>query len=356
MKHFLPAIPPPDSEGVNADANLDFTNIEFELPPSEEDKEQDYLGLDQLIRPSSKQKPASKQKEKLLLSPRTFLANQQRLHRWEREVKTNEPKLYAAISRIWLSGRGLFTLSDIPKGQALDEYVGRVYHTKAEKKAFHKKYGLLGPYSITVRETGDIIDPSQDPNDVGIYNKSQFANDCLNTTANYMRKIAHQPPCSNNAYFDEVEGRVFLIAARDLRAGEEIFVNYSSSYWGSSRERMAKLLANHLKSEYQKNPKKTFTAAELMVDLWPRLQMLWGKSRRNLPLQQITNALRISSKKGPNQMFERSKTPETQTMKQFLKYRQAWGRPYRAYWRDPPSEPIQEFKYKIAKKQLKYPS
>ena len=169
-----------------------------------------------------------------------------KLRRYRAEIKVNEPTLIVHQSSLPELGRGLFATVNIPKGQALSEYRGYVYQGPEGKAQFDRKYGVehefVAPYAIHVRENGDIIDPSQDPNDMKHYTIAQFANDCLGSTSRYMKNIQGSlRPCRvNNARFDEIRGVVFLVADRDIRAGDEIFVNYGPSYWGSPGMRVLK--------------------------------------------------------------------------------------------------------------------
>ena len=99
------------------------------------------------------------------------------------------------------AGRGLFTESEIPKGACVIEYVG-VPLTKAEEDASRSKY----LFEITDTKT---IDGKPRINKAGYINHS----------------------CRPNCEPEIHRGRVFILAKRRIKAGEELNYNYGKAYF-----------------------------------------------------------------------------------------------------------------------------
>lgn len=57
--------------------------------------------------------------------------------------------------------------------------------------------------------------------------------DALDIRSTLMRIIndAHNSKFRNNAYFDVIDGNVYVIASRNIRPHKEIFVSYGKKYW-----------------------------------------------------------------------------------------------------------------------------
>ena len=288
--------------------------------------------------------------------------DQKELAVYVREAQQNEPTLIVGLSNISVEegnqrqsiGRGLFASQPILKGHAMAEYRGYVYHTPEQIAEFHRKYGeedeFVAPYAVRVALNGDIIDPSLDPSDEKHYSVAAFANDCLGSTSRYMKDIAHTAtPCrSNNAMFDEKMGRVFLVATRNIDAGEEIYVNYGPSYWGSESMRLFKPIYSYLAEQYRIDPTRWFTAAEILVDVYPKFKLVWGKELRIKSLEQVGRRLRLSYNNG---VFARTLVPVRQTPQQYQKYLQV--RLLGGFFGKRPSEPIKSYQFRLA--QAPYP-
>jgi SET domain-containing protein len=101
-------------------------------------------------------------------------------------------------------GKGVFALRDIPMGQTLIEYVGEVI---TWKEALRRH-----PH-----------DP-KDPNHTFYFHVDEkHVIDAL-YGGNSSRWINHS--CDPNCYADEVNGRVFIKALRNIRANEELSYDY----------------------------------------------------------------------------------------------------------------------------------
>lgn len=71
-----------------------------------------------------------------------------------------------------------------------------------------------------------------DDDDKTNYKKTQCW-DGLDIRSTLMRNIndAHGSSFKNNAYFDIIDGNVYVVASRNIRPKKEIFVNYGKNYW-----------------------------------------------------------------------------------------------------------------------------
>ena len=103
-----------------------------------------------------------------------------------------------------IHGKGVFALRHIPAGERIFEYKGQVItwpealrrHPHDPTQPDHTFYFSLG--------TKHVIDG--------------------NVGGNSSRYINHA--CDSNCQADEIEGRVFISALRDLHPGEELFYDY----------------------------------------------------------------------------------------------------------------------------------
>ncbi len=105
-------------------------------------------------------------------------------------------------------GLGLYSLTDIRRGEKIAEYKGILIETSAAK---HKKY--ISDYVFEINSKWSI--------DAKDYPKSfaRFCNDPVN------------PKLVNAELLPEEGLRVFLFAKKDIEAGDEIFVSYGPEYW-----------------------------------------------------------------------------------------------------------------------------
>ncbi len=99
------------------------------------------------------------------------------------------------------TGKGIFAEEPIPKGACIIEYTGRVV-SEAEQERMSGKY--LFELSKKVTIDGNV--PS---------NKARFIN--------------HS--CKPNCEADGPAGRVFILALRNIKAGEELTYDYGEEYF-----------------------------------------------------------------------------------------------------------------------------
>lgn len=147
--------------------------------------------------PKAKSKSA---KKKVVKSPQTVQA-----------VPTGEAcdSDWCEIRRSPIHGRGLFAIRDIPEGTRIIEYVGEKI-TKAESNRRGwaqldraKETGEAGVYLFVLNQRYDIDG---------------------NVPWNAARLINHS--CEPNCEAQIIRGKIWIMALRDIRQGEELFFNY----------------------------------------------------------------------------------------------------------------------------------
>jgi SET domain-containing protein len=63
--------------------------------------------------------------------------------------------------------------------------------------------------------------------------------------------------CKNNAEYQIIDDKIFIVATRDIKAGEEIFVSYSKDYWDAVKYNIKnKLYGKEKLEQWQKIIKK----------------------------------------------------------------------------------------------------
>lgn len=125
--------------------------------------------------------------------------------------------LYIAESTLAGAGKGLFTDALIKRGEQIVEYTGDIITWKeCERRNNEMKEGI-GAYYFYV-SAKKCIDAQ--------YHLDSMARYC--NDANGFTKI---PGIKNNARFEIIKGKVFIIASRNLQPGVEIFVPYGKEYW-----------------------------------------------------------------------------------------------------------------------------
>jgi SET domain-containing protein len=103
-----------------------------------------------------------------------------------------------------IHGKGLFALAPFANGEFIIEYVGQRI-TMRQAEAAWKASGSKPHTFLWILESGGVIDGM--------------------TGGNSARWLNHS--CAPNVQATESEnGRVFIAAARDIRAGEELFLDY----------------------------------------------------------------------------------------------------------------------------------
>ncbi|MEI6020968.1 MAG: SET domain-containing protein [Bacteroidota bacterium] len=116
------------------------------------------------------------------------------------------------------AGKGLFTDKAIKKDSKIIEYKGEIIDWKEyTKRVKEDKDGYL--FFISNKRC---IDAFSTPRF-----KARFANDA--------EGLSRVKGFKNNAVYDIFGDQCFIVATRDIKAGEEIFVSYTKEYWDCIR-------------------------------------------------------------------------------------------------------------------------
>jgi hypothetical protein len=126
--------------------------------------------------------------------------------------------LSVRTSQIPKAGKGLFADEDIPRGSLVVEYTGE-WTTWAQVKDDWQNFYLY------VIDDDHVINARNYPD---VY--ARYANDAEGLTA--------VKGLRNNCEFVNIEGKVFIKAIKDIKAGEEILVGYGKEYWDTVRKNM----------------------------------------------------------------------------------------------------------------------
>lgn len=150
-------------------------------------------------------------------------------------------KLKVKKSQLPDSGKGLFTLEDIKKGEKIVEYLGEIVPWKVcAERAKEDKGGYVlfinNNHCIDAFPTKDAI--------------ARYANDA--------RGLSRVEGLKNNAQYEIEKKRGYIVSKRNIKAGEEILVGYGKEYWDVIKENLEK--EEKLKVEKKSNtPKKKKT-------------------------------------------------------------------------------------------------
>jgi uncharacterized protein len=126
--------------------------------------------------------------------------------------------LHVKKSSLPNAGKGLFTDQAIKKGTKIIEYKGEIIDWKEyEKRVLEDKDGYLFYISKT-----RCIDAYPTPQ-----HKARYAND-----AHGLSRVKGK---KNNSSYQVFDNKCYIVAEKDIEAGEEIFVNYTKEYWDCIR-------------------------------------------------------------------------------------------------------------------------
>ena len=124
-------------------------------------------------------------------------------------------------SRLPGAGKGLFTTKAIRKDSKIIEYRGEIisyneYRNRARREEDYYLFYLRRDLCIDAMHTPQY--------------KARYANDAAGITR--IKGIR------NNSDYVIFGDKCFIVASRDIKAGEEILVNYTKPYWDCVRYRM----------------------------------------------------------------------------------------------------------------------
>lgn len=135
-------------------------------------------------------------------------------------------------SRIPGAGKGLFTTKSYKKDQRIIEYRGEIIEWKEySKRVKENKDGYL----FFVRRN-HCIDAFSTPQ-----YKARYANDA--------RGFVRVKGLNNNCVYETEGDRCYIVATRNINAGEEIFVDYTRDYWKVMRYNLRFYKAQELKKK-----------------------------------------------------------------------------------------------------------
>ena len=138
-------------------------------------------------------------------------------------IKKKEDYLLISNSTIPTSGKGLFTLKRIKKGEKICRFGGKLIDNKEFSKilkAIKKgQYNLESANYYVSLSSGLILD--------------SYESDCFARFANDAEGLNKIVGFENNAMIIEGEDKVsaYLQATKDIDEGSEIFTGYGKSYW-----------------------------------------------------------------------------------------------------------------------------
>jgi SET domain-containing protein len=143
-------------------------------------------------------------------------------------------------SRLPYAGKGLFTTKDIKKGSKIIEYRGEIIDWKEYcKRTKEDKDGYMA--YVNWKKCIDAYNTPQ--------YKARYANDA--------EGLIRHKKYKNNAEYQIIDDKVFIVATRDIEAGEEIFVSYSKDYWDAVKYNIKnKLYGKEKLEQWQKIIKK----------------------------------------------------------------------------------------------------
>ncbi len=118
-------------------------------------------------------------------------------------------------------GKGLFATAAFKRGDKVVEYTGEIITWKECQKRNEEMKDGFGAYYFYVSDR-KCIDAQNVPESL-----ARYANDAAGFT--------RIPGIRNNCRFEVIKSRAYIIASRNLKPGEEIFVAYGKDYWNALR-------------------------------------------------------------------------------------------------------------------------
>jgi SET domain-containing protein len=129
--------------------------------------------------------------------------------------------LYVKKSKLPKAGKGLFTKEEIKKGAVVCEYEGEKITWKECLRRNENQTGK-GAYYFHVTDK-NCIDAQYT-----LWAMGRYAND-----ATGFSRVAG---LRNNARYEVIKNKPYILAIRNIKAGEEIFVSYGKEYWDAMLE------------------------------------------------------------------------------------------------------------------------
>src|ERR1700746_3448313 len=112
------------------------------------------------------------------------------------------------------AGKGLYTTKPYKKDDKIIEYRGEIIGWgEYNKRVARNEDGYLFYFN-----RNKCVDAFHTPQ-----YKARFANDAAG--------IVRIPGLRNNSHYEIHDNKCYIVAARDIKAGEEIFCDYTRDYW-----------------------------------------------------------------------------------------------------------------------------
>jgi uncharacterized protein len=126
-------------------------------------------------------------------------------------------------SQIPSAGKGLWAEKDFKRGEVIVKYDGEKITWKECDRRNKAQEGYGGYYLyITKRNCID----------------AQYTTWAHGRYANDAAGVSRIEGLRNNARYEIRKGEAFIIASRNIKAAEEIFVSYGKSYWNTLKKEM----------------------------------------------------------------------------------------------------------------------
>lgn len=130
-----------------------------------------------------------------------------------------EEKKYLQVKKSQISGKGLYTKIAIPKGEVVATYMGEIIDND---EALRRSEAGKDQFLVETVNDGYM-------DSMPIFCYAMYANDAMGIT-----RLGFK----NNVQIEILEGAPRLVALRNLKPGEEIFVGYGRAYWNNVKQRI----------------------------------------------------------------------------------------------------------------------
>lgn len=129
--------------------------------------------------------------------------------------------LYVKKSTLPKAGKGLFTKKIIKKGEVVCEYEGEKVTWKECLRRNENQSGKGGYYfHITDKNCVDA--------QYTLWAMGRYANDATG--------VSRIKGLRNNAKYEVIKGKPYIVATRTINEKEEVFVSYGKEYWEAMLE------------------------------------------------------------------------------------------------------------------------
>lgn len=134
----------------------------------------------------------------------------------------NEERKYLEVKKSQISGKGLFAKKDIEQGDIVCTYMGERI---SNDEAWRRIEAGIDQFIVETYNDG-LLDS------MPIFCHAMYANDAMGLT--------RVEGLKNNAQIEIIRRAPRIVATRDIKKGEEIFVAYGRGYWKNVEKRIKK--------------------------------------------------------------------------------------------------------------------